>query len=274
MKFTCLTWNTAKRLRYVDEQVELIRNVNADIVALQEVIESTNKLYLQKLINDYPYISSSFDLVKDKSILKNKRMFGQIIASKFPLEPEDPMKIEVPWNERVLSVTIQINDKYILFHTTHIPPGSQNGWIKIQTLNGIYNYLKDTQNKLHILCGDFNTPKEEFADRGLMTFAQRINAKGELKVKSNFRGGKGEDWDRGERDLMNLKEIGYPDSYRLLNSYTTSNYSWSFKRKEKIIKRRFDHFFASEEIQVISIEYLHNQKHMSDHSPLLVKYAI
>ena len=54
-----------------------------------------------------------------------------------------------------------------------------------------------------------NTPKEEFADRGLMTFAQRINAKGELKVKSNFRGGKGEDWDRGERDLMNLKEYDY-----------------------------------------------------------------
>ena len=274
MKFTCLTWNTAKRLKYVDEQVELIKNVNADIVALQEVIESTNNLYLQKLINDYPYISSSFDLVKDKSILKNKRMFGQIIASKFPLEPEDPMKIEIPWNERVLSVTIQINDKDILFHTTHIPPGSQNGWIKIQTLNGIYNYLKDTQNKLHILCGDFNTPKEEFADRGLMTFAQLKSAKGELKVKSNFRGGKGEDWDRGERDLMNLKEIGYPDSYRLLNSYTTSDYSWSFKRKEKIIKRRFDHFFASKEIQVISIEYLHNQKHMSDHSPLFVKYAI
>lgn len=96
MKFTCFTWNTAKRLKYVDEQVELIKNVNADIVALQEVIESTNKLYLQKLINDYPYISSSFDLVKDKSILINKRMFGEIIASKFPDWNENNKVVAIP----------------------------------------------------------------------------------------------------------------------------------------------------------------------------------
>ncbi len=45
-----------------------------------------NKLYLKKLIDDYPYISFSFDYVKYKSTLKNRRMFGHIIASKFPFE--------------------------------------------------------------------------------------------------------------------------------------------------------------------------------------------
>lgn len=42
-----------------------------------------NKLYQKKFINNYPYISFSFKLVKDKSILENKRIFEKITASKF-----------------------------------------------------------------------------------------------------------------------------------------------------------------------------------------------
>ena len=109
-------------------------------------------------------------------------------ASKFSRGVESQMERNV---FRVLSTKISINGSEIYFHTTHIPPGSQNGWVKIETLEGIYKRLIETKNKLNILCGDFNAPKEESLSKGMITFAQRINATGEVKIKSSFRGGDG-----------------------------------------------------------------------------------
>jgi len=45
MKFTCSSWNTAKRLKYVYEQVNLIQQTNPDIVALQKVLSSIDKKF-------------------------------------------------------------------------------------------------------------------------------------------------------------------------------------------------------------------------------------
>ena len=91
---------------------------------------------------------SSFDLAKDTTILKGKRMFGQLIASKFPISAIDPEKINVPWQERVLSVKLQNN---IYLHTTHIPPGSSNGWIKVKMIDGLVKYLikNSIEAKIH-----------------------------------------------------------------------------------------------------------------------------
>ena len=275
MKFSCLTWNTAKRLKYVYDQVKLIQQTNPDIVALQEVIISSDKKFKRLLASHYPYIASSFDLAPDMSVLTKKRMFGQIIASKFPLQPEDPNKLDIPWQERVLTVNIQLNGNEITMHTTHIPPGSQNGWIKIETLEGIYNRLGATRNKLNILCGDFNAPKEEDPKRGMISFAQRINGKGELTTKSSFRGGDGNRWERGERNInLGLDNHGMQASFRSLYSYQSPEYSLQFIRKDKVLRRRFDHFFASTKFKVLSAKYLHNQKKISDHSPMLVEYKL
>lgn len=202
-------------------------------------------------------------------------MFGQIIATNLDYQPLDPKNFNIPWNERVLSVLINIRDYNLNFHTTHIPPGSSNGWIKIETLEGIYNRILELKDELNILCGDFNTPKEEDLVYGLMTFAQRLTNKGELKTKVKLRGGNGERWDRGERNiLLKLNELGMEDSFRKLYSYKIKEFSWTFKNRDKIIKRRFDHFFASKKFKVISINYLHQFKKLSDHSPLIVKYKI
>ena len=275
MRFTCFSWNTAKRLKYVYDQVNLIQQTNPDIVALQEVIISSDKKFKRLLASHYPYIASSFDLAPDTSVLTKKRMFGQIIASKFPLQPEDPNNLDIPWQERVLTVNIQLNGNEITMHTTHIPPGSQNGWIKIETLEGIYNRLGATKDQLNILCGDFNAPKEEDPKRGMISFAQRINGKGDLTTKASFRGGDGNRWERGERNIiLGLKEHGMQDSFRSLHSYQTQEYSWQFRRKDKVLKRRFDHFFASNKFKVLSAKYLHNQKKISDHSPMLVEYKL
>ena len=115
MKFRCFTWNTAKRLKYTSDQVHFIEEINPDIVALQEIIMGSDKKFKELLKNNYPYIVSSFDLVEDKSVLSKKRMFGEIIASKFPLEVQDPNNIDVPWKERVLSAKVILKNHKINF---------------------------------------------------------------------------------------------------------------------------------------------------------------
>lgn len=274
-EFSCLTWNTAKRIKYSEEQVNFINSFKPDVVALQEVLINSDKKLKELLSTNYKNIISSFDLAPDLKILTKKRMFGQIIASNFKLEPNDPKDFNIPWQERVLSVKLFIDNSEIYFHTTHIPPGSGNGWIKIETLEGIYERLKENKDNLNILCGDFNTPKEEDFKNGMVSFAQRINTKGEAKIRSSFRGGDGARWDRGERNIIvGMKKHGIEDSFRTLYSYNTQEYSWRFRRKDKVLKRRFDHFFASNKLKVISAKYLHNQKRISDHSPLFVEYKI
>ena len=274
-EFSCLTWNTAKRIKYSQEQVNFINSFKPDVVALQEVLINSDKKLKELLSTNYKNIISSFDLAPDLKILTKKRMFGQIVASNFKLEPNDPKNFNIPWQERVLSVKLFIDNSEIYFHTTHIPPGSGNGWIKIETLEGIYERLKENKDNLNILCGDFNTPKEEDFKNGMVSFAQRINTKGEAKIRSSFRGGDGARWDRGERNIIvGMKKHGIEDSFRTLYSYNTQEYSWRFRRKDKVLKRRFDHFFASNKLKVISAKYLHNQKRISDHSPLFVEYKI
>tara|TARA_B100000989_G_scaffold267679_1_gene221899 strand:- start:20 stop:850 length:831 start_codon:yes stop_codon:yes gene_type:complete len=272
---TCLTWNTAKRLKSVKEQSNLIITNNPDIVALQEITLNTEKYFKNLLESNYKNVISSFDLAKNKNILKNKRMFGQIIATNFDIKPLDPLNFKIPWNERVLSVLVNLQNFTFNFHTTHIPPGSSNGWIKIETLEGIYNRIKELKDEFNILCGDFNTPKDEDLTNGLMTFAQRIDSKGTLKTKVKLRGGCGYRWDKGERNIfLKLKEYGVVDSFRTLFSYNVNQYSWTFRNRDKIIKRRFDHFFASRKFKVITANYLHRYKNLSDHCPLIVKYEI
>jgi exonuclease III len=132
-----VSWNTARRVKRTEDQFAFLRKFEADIVALQEIIPSSEIKWRERLSGDYAHIISSFELAPNVEVLKKKRMFGQIIASKFPLTPIPPDQMQVPWQERVLSVQLHTPERNIRLLTTYIPPGASNGWIKIATLKGI-----------------------------------------------------------------------------------------------------------------------------------------
>ncbi len=147
------------------EQIEALKSLRPDIVALQEVT--------LPILDSYPpllsslglhYIVNSFDLSKEQDQLKGPRRYGQLIASRWRLSAMKPDLFPVPWKERVLSAKVITPRGNIEFHTTHIPPGSSNGWIKIVTLEGIYQRLARQTKIPRILCGDFNAPQEERQD--------------------------------------------------------------------------------------------------------------
>ncbi len=273
MKLSCMTWNVARKKNLISEQVSFIKSTGADIVALQEITKSTNTEFQDTLSKSYPYIISSFELATDQSFLRNKRMFGQIIASKYKVDPITPEKMLVPWTERVLSVKV-LSECEFFFHTTHIPPGSSNGWIKIEMISGVTKHLKKNKSQLQILCGDFNTPQFELPKYGVVTFAQKMNKNGIPTMRKSFRGGMGKDWDAAERSLFEeLAENGIIDSFRSLFPIK-EEFSYRFIGQNRIYKKRFDHFFASESFRVKKANYLKDQPHLSDHFPLLVHYDL
>lgn len=268
--FRVTSWNTAKRLKQIDSQIEFLRKHDADIVALQEIIPSTETIFRDRLTDKYPYQASSFELASDLSLLKKKRMFGQLILSKFPIIPLEPNGIAVPWQERVLSCGITVGEHQIMLHTTHIPPGSSNGWVKIQMINGIVEHLLKQKNEHEqILCGDFNTPKFESPETGLVTFGQSINKNGKVTTKKSFRNGLGSDWDKGERSLFEkLPEHGILETFRIHNPNDYTSFSWQFSRKSKKFTNRFDHMFASQTLNCLDCNYLETAVELSDHLPI------
>ena len=46
-----------------------------------------------------------------------------------------------------------------IIHTTHIPPGSSNGWIKVAMLEAVSTVVGEPAPTPRVLCGDFNVPQ-------------------------------------------------------------------------------------------------------------------
>ena len=101
-----------------------------------------------------------------------------------------------------------------------------------------------------------------------------IKQKGKPKLKKSFRGGNGSRWDLAERNLFeNLKTSGIQDAFRKVNGFKKEDYSFEIIRKGKVAsRRRFDHFFTSDDIKIMKIEYLHSYRveKLSDHSPIMI----
>lgn len=58
------------------------------------------------------------------------RSYGVLIASRFPIHPIEA--ITPPWPEKALSVLLEAPNRAVDIHTVYIPPGSSNGWIKVE----------------------------------------------------------------------------------------------------------------------------------------------
>ena len=65
-----------------------------------------SQILIKEYFKDY-FLVSSFDLAKNHDELIGKRKYGQIIISKYPFKSLDLNRINIPFPERVLTVTIQ-----------------------------------------------------------------------------------------------------------------------------------------------------------------------
>ena len=127
-ELSLISWNLAHRRSKLAAQVALIAQLAPDIACFQEVIQSTRGELSNSLrVAGLCHAADSFELAPDRSVLRGKRQFGEMIISRRPLQTLPPSRFRVPWPERVLSAIVTSPNGPIEVHTAHIPPGSTNG---------------------------------------------------------------------------------------------------------------------------------------------------
>lgn len=269
MTLKILTWNTAGRTKRIPEQWEYLKTKDADIVCLQEIQQGGDLIWRDRLNTQYPYILSSASFVQDRS-KTGPRKYHLIIASKQEIELDKNSSVYVPWVERLLVANLIGTNLKIA--TTHIPPGGNNGWVKIEFFEGLYNMIEARPT---ILTGDFNSPRHEFENGTLVTWGQRINSKGEVKLRNRIHGQEGTRWHEGEFNLLKgIRQINYKDFYRDKNGYDDA-YSW-LTGKDKNIRYRFDHIIGPRHLKVINATYDHSilSAKLSDHASLITEFLL
>jgi len=260
-----ISWNVAGRVKKQLQQMEAVFKQAPDLLALQEVTSKTAVMWIAGLKEaGFEYVLSSFDISKEPEKMVGGRGIALLIASKFPIEPLAQEGLEMPWKERLLSALVHHPSLEFEFHNAYIPPGASHEWLKIDTFEGIYNYLAHETITPRILCGDFNSPKQELSDGRTLLWGQYLAEDGTIQTSDD------DGWALGEKLVIcDLAEYDLPDLYRQLNGWDAEDYSWLVYRKGKVVsRRRFDHVFASPGMQGVSCGYLHGfrEEGLSDHS--------
>ena len=264
-----ITWNVNSRTnkKTLGDQCVFL-NDNYDLITLQEITQKSQN-HFKKFFKDR-YILSSFDIAPEISLLTGRRRYGQLIISKYPLTYLDEKCHDIPFPERVLSGFIEkIN---LEVHTTHVPPGSSNGVIKVEHFEGLFEYLIKRKKNNKILTGDFNSPKKESSDGVIITWGQKIDSRGKVKISVNPKWKhqcSGERWDLAERNIIQHHDrLDLKDTFRTINGYNDNSFSWFTHNSTG---RRYDHIFCSKGISVKESIYLQSARetNLSDHTPLL-----
>jgi exonuclease III len=277
-----ISWNVNGRVTNLGKQSQALHQQCPDVVALQEILPTTVAPWREHLAHSgLPYSVDSFVLQSSPLGGMRRRQYGEMLASRWPLSPFPPAAFPVPWPERVLSALLESPWGTIEVHTTGMPPGVSNGWLKVEMFEGIYTHLACPTPRARILCGDLNTPQAESADGCVTTWGQVITPHEGVRIWTRKRDAcgrvdTGDRWDAAERNVLTgLAQFDLLDVFRTLHGYGVVEYSWYWKGKGRCIGRRFDHVFASRQLRAVQCEYLHALREMglSDHSPLEVDFA-
>lgn len=263
-----LSWNTAGRVAKHAVQVEYIKSVQPDIIAIQEATARTIPMWRRAAANELslPHFIDSRSLAPDQSILTGPRRYAQVFASRYPLRSLSPGSFPVPWQERVLSVSVRAPFGPIEAHTTHIPPGSVHKWLKIEMFEGIHHRLTRRCRGHRLLCGDFNMPRRELEDGTVLYWGTAERADGTLRRVRPLR------WSAGERSVREgLAPFDLADAYRALHPPVERVETWIPSQGPNSNPRRFDHLYASKSLGVHQCDYDHQPRidGLSDHSVLI-----
>lgn len=267
-----ITWNLARRKSKLKEQLAAMLQRKPDIVALQEVTASTEEGLRRGLAEGGLAHAASSTVSAVQSARSKSRSLSVLVASRFPLQADRKFSDSLPWSEKGVGVSIEHPAGPVSLFSVHIPPGSGNGWLKIDTLEAVYEFLQPKLAERTVLCGDFNCPQTETTNGEVVTWGQKLSRAGSYYVVKSRKGGDGESWDRGERNVIEgLPKLGLRDVFRSVHGYDVANaFSWEHTRQGTITRRRFDHIFATDDLGFVEANYLHHFREdgLSDHSPL------
>jgi endonuclease/exonuclease/phosphatase family metal-dependent hydrolase len=132
-----------------------IRQVNPDVICLQEVIQRANLPNQAASMADslgYHYVFSSRDPVGSAT------RFGNAILSRYPIVATNSVAL-APLNDfrTALHIQIQVAGNTIDVYNTHLHNTAVGKHIRIQQIEHLKDFIADTQaGGFLFLCGDFN----------------------------------------------------------------------------------------------------------------------
>jgi exonuclease III len=211
-----------------------------DVVALQEVTA-----------RGWPVWREALAAMGLAAVYSPGPRMGVVLAGR-DLQPAEPLPLPRP------DSTVAGISGGVTVHSVHVP-NAANGWVKVRTLEAVRAGLAATTGP-RVLCGDLNTPRREYPDGTVFSFAR--DSKGRLRPE------RGSEWDDGELGVVpRLSELGFQDAIRTLHGYAEPERSWTFRHGGGW---RLDHLFASAELTVDAAAYHHDWREagLSDHSAL------
>ena len=241
-----ISWNIGGRTRRAEEQAERLCFQSPDLVGLQEV---TGKAYHTVKARLHSY-GLEHHIYAREAVASPQKQRCVAVFSRWPLDLLEG-HLEVPYPELVLSTKVEHPELPIEFHCVHIPNGSDHGWEKIESFEGVYKGLSMKSDIPRVLCGDFNSPKEELST-------------GEIIPWRNT----DERWANGELSVISgLAEFDLDDVYRKLHGYPPTSFSWYTGNGTG---RRFDHIFAPHSLRPNECNYIQGWRldGLSDHSAI------
>jgi exonuclease III len=250
-----LSWNVARRVGALAEQAEAVAARTPDVVALQEVTATSLPTWRDAFAElGLPHVEASLDTAPAKRDPPGPRRTGVLLAAHTPIEPASA-DVDVPWPETVLTGVVDGAEVTV----AHVP-NARNGWIKVETLEGIVAGLA-RRDRRAILCGDFNTPRSERPDGTILTFAR--DRHGRLRPE------RGKRWDAAELGVLTGL---WPDAFRSLHGYARKEISWNWPRFPNS-GYRLDHMFST--VEPTRCEYLHHVRKakLSDHSAMEADFS-
>jgi exonuclease III len=254
-----LSWNVAGRVKRLSEQAERLLELDADVVCLQEITRSTLPRW-RSLLHEAGYVGIEHG---ELAVAERERPLAVLTASRMPLHA---VQVDgVPWPERVLAVHLSDGTEIV---NVHSPISPKPDLAKVRTHETVHRHLADEPSgEARILCGDLNTPRREYADGTIWTFAR--DRYGKLIPE------RGERWDSAELALIRgLEPYGYRDAFRLLHPEATDEISWGWARWGG--GYRLDHLIVSGDLALEDCHYEHawREEGLSDHSALLGRVSL
>jgi exodeoxyribonuclease-3 len=253
---TLLCWNVAGRVRRLAEQAARVVDLGADIVCLQETTVATSVSWAALLAQKgWPHVAIATP--EPAIAVGRSRPLMALTATRTSLDVVEVLG--VPWPERVIGACIHGLEVI----NVHSPTSPKPDLAKVLTHESVHTHLSAGSGP-RLVCGDLNTPRKEFPDGRIWTFAR--DRYGRLRPD------RGERWDRAELALIKkLEPFGFHDAFRHLHGPEVRELSWEWRRWGG--GYRLDHLIVSNEITVREASYLHGwrEQELSDHSPLFAR---
>ena len=241
-----LSWNVARRLEKLPAQAGAVLSAQPDVVALQEVSDSSEPRWMDALW------AGGLEHVAAAPRMPGRH--GVLVAAREPLAVV-PGAVVAPWPESVLTVDVG----GVRLHAAHVP-NARNGWTKVRTLQALRAAVEG-DDRPRAVCGDLNTPRRE---NPLVTFARDSRAR--------LRPERGEEWDEAEAALLDGR-AGLIDAYRTLHP-DGADRSWVYPYGTG--GYRIDHVLVSPDVSVRACRYHHDWREagLSDHSAMEAELEI